>query len=336
MTSGASPEPGRRSNVRWVRGGLLILLLAALVASLASGARTYRSLILLQSAQELGAADTSSIRPWMTIEYVAAVYGVDEEALLSELGVSADTDAQSTLRSLAEERGTTPFTYVQSVQSAVANIRTEQAVPTEAADGGWLDTIKDAFLSAVLVYGYPALALTLFVGAIGLPVPTGLSTTVAGSLASQGYLDWGPAVGIVVAASLLGDLVGYGLGRGLNEGFISRWGHWFAYTRSNRLRVEALFARWGPMTIVLTRTLASHMSSVVSLLAGLSRYRLAGFLAYAAAGRMLWAAAYFGLGYSIGADLEAASRFLGNLSVFLVTVAVSIAAAVALSRKWRL
>ena len=64
------------------------------------------------------------------------------------------------------------------------------------------------------------------------------------------------------------------------------------------------------------------LSSVASLLAGVSRFRLSKFIAIAVVGRLMWTAAYLGLGYVIGADLEAATGFLTNVSGFLLLVLV--------------
>jgi membrane protein DedA with SNARE-associated domain len=88
------------------------------------------------------------------------------------------------------------------------------------------------------------------------------------------------------------------------------------------LRVQALFDRWGGVTVLLTRTLVSHLSSVMSLLAGVARYRFASFIAFAFAGRVIWTSAYLGLGYGVGSDIEAASTFLANLSGLVLSLAV--------------
>jgi membrane protein DedA with SNARE-associated domain len=50
--------------------------------------------------------------------------------------------------------------------------------------------MEEQFLSALLVYGYPILGVTLLLGAVGLPLPTGLSAAVAGSLSALGRMDW--------------------------------------------------------------------------------------------------------------------------------------------------
>jgi membrane protein DedA with SNARE-associated domain len=83
-----------------------------------------------------------------------------------------------------------------------------------------------------------------------------------------------------------------------------------------------LFDRWGLLTVFITRTFISYLSSITSILAGLSQYRLPKFLATAFVGRLVWTAGYLGLGYVIGADWEAATSFLTNLSVLVLLLAV--------------
>jgi membrane protein DedA with SNARE-associated domain len=61
---------------------------------------------------------------------------------------------------------------------------------------------------------------------------------------------------------------------------------------------------------------------VVSLLAGAAHYHLSEFIALTVLGRLIWTSAYLGLGYAIGADLEAAAGFLTNLSGLIVSLAV--------------
>jgi membrane protein DedA with SNARE-associated domain len=285
---------------------------------------------LLRSAYEIGLPTAGNVRGWMTLRYVSTSYRVPEGALIARLDLPSATDPEMTIRTLAERAGVEPFDYVQRVQRVIA-----QAAPAAVSDAaeqtdssGWLGVNTDGILSVLLVYGYPALALTLFLGALGAPVPTGLATTLAGSLASGGQLDWLAAAAIATAASAIGDMVGYGIGRWLGEGFLERRGRWFGFTPSRQLRVRALFGRWGGVTVLLTRTLVSHLSSVVSLLAGVSGYRFSGFIVFALLGRVIWTSAYLGLGYGVGTDIEAASTFLANLSGALLSLAVLGASAV--------
>jgi membrane-associated protein len=317
----------------WLRASLVVLLVAAVVASIAMGVRTYRTLTLLQSAQAAGVASTSSLRPWMTIQYVAATFRVSESMLRVRLQLPSDLDGRTTLRALAERHRATDLEYLQIVQSAIAAALEREPEPVAAdpaSSPGWIASTGERLLAAVVTYGYPALALTLFVGALGFPVPSGVATIVAGSLAAQGHLNWLGAAALAVAASSLGDLAAYGLGRFGNRSFIERRGRWFGFTPANRARADMLFLRWGALTVLLSRTLVSHLSSVISLLAGLSRYRLTAFVAVGVLGRVAWTAAYLGLGHSVGADLSAASGFLGSLTGLLFSITIAAGAALLL------
>jgi membrane protein DedA with SNARE-associated domain len=133
-------------------------------------------------------------------------------------------------------------------------------------------------------------------------------------------MSWILAGAVTVLASVLGDIVGYALGRLLGWRVLERHGRWFGFTPARRARAQRLFERWGLLTVFITRTFVSYLSSIASVLSGASHFRLSKFLAIATVGRVLWASAYLGLGYAIGGDLEAAAGFLTNLSGFLISL----------------
>jgi membrane-associated protein len=187
----------------------------------------------------------------------------------------------------------------------------------------------------VLVYGYPALALTLALGALGFPLPSGLSMIVVGALAAEGEMNLALVAGIATAASVLGDLAGYGLGRRFGAPFLESKGHWLGLGPERRKRVDRLFLRWGALTVLLSRSLVSALSSAVNLVAGAGRYRLDLFVALGVAGRMLWVSAYLGLGYIARGGFEPAADFLMSLTGFLVSLAILAAASLALHRSRR-
>jgi membrane protein DedA with SNARE-associated domain len=313
------------------RGMRQIAVVGCLVAALPTvvfGFRAYHSFLFLRSAYAAGAPTTSSVRPWMTLRYIAAVYRTSDAALIERLGLPAGTESGVSLKSLAEREGISPLDYTQRVQRAIAKVAPDGGSDQPGEKSGRLGAIGDAALTALLTYGYAVLGLTLLLGAIGLPLPDGIATIVAGSLAAQGRMQWAWAATIVVIASVLGDVVGYGVGRILGEGVLERYGRWFGYTAMRRSRVEMLFDQWGSLMVLLTRTLVSYLSSVASLLAGLSHYRLTEFLVFAVIGRVMWTSAYLGLGYAIGGDLEAAAGFLKNVSGMLISSALLVGAGV--------
>jgi membrane-associated protein len=276
--------------------------------------RTYRSFLLLRSAYHLGASDVGSVRAWMTLRYIAGSYRVLETGLIQGLGLSLAIDRDTTLRFIAEERGLSPFQYTQHVQQVISELR--RVSPTGISEAVHPSSrVEDEFLAALLVYGYPILALTVLLGAMGAPFPTALSVVVAGSLIAQGQMSWFWSGAVSVTSSVLGDLAGYGVGRLLGQEFLERRGRWLGFTAALRTRVEMFFQRWGVLAVLLSRSLISFLSSAVNLLAGASRYGLPVFLLFAIPGRLIWTSAYLGVGYGFGAVIEVAADFLSNVSI---------------------
>jgi membrane protein DedA with SNARE-associated domain len=305
---------------RLVRSAIFATVVIAMIVTAVSGMRTYRSFVLLRTASEAGVPDACNIRAWMTLRHVSQSYGAPESVLIERLGLPPDTDPNASLRSLAGREGSSAFEYVQRVQRALFEVAPDGAA--QQASESVLEAIGDRFLAAVLAYGYPVLALVLLLGALGLPVPTGLSVALAGSLIARGSMSWAWVGALAVTASVLGDVAGYGLGRAASATVLDRYGRWVGYTARTRTYVQSLFERWGVAAVFLSRTLASHMSAVLNVVAGASRYRPGAFVVFTIAGRIVWVSAYLLLGFAVGASIEAASGLLANLSVFLLSVAI--------------
>ncbi|MBI2491013.1 MAG: DedA family protein [Candidatus Rokubacteria bacterium] len=165
------------------------------------------------------------------------------------------------------------------------------------------------------------LGLTLFLGALGLHLPSALAMVVAGSLAAQGRMSWFGASAVGVSASVVGDVAGYSLGRVLSQEFRERRGRWIGLTPERRARIDRLFERWGALTVVLSRSLLSFLSPAVNVMAGAGRYSLRRFVPLDVMGRLIWTSAYLGLGYSLGVGIEAAADFLSSVSGLLISLA---------------
>ena len=313
---------------------LVVLIMLSTAAAAILGLRTYRTYTLLVAAFAIGQPEVSSVRPWMTLRYVAAAYNATEAALRERLGVPPEASPDTTLKALAGRAGISRPDYLLRVQRAIA----EETSARGAARGGTptraLGGFSEDFVSAILVYGYPALALTLFLGALGAPLPSGLAMVVAGSMAAQGHMTWPLLVAVGMAASVAGDLAGYAVGKILGASFLERKGRWVGLTRERRARVESLFERWGAVSVLLSRSLVSVLSSAVNLVAGAGRYRFWAFVAFGVIGRLAWSSAYLGLGYaaSSGLEFEHAADFLGSLTGFLVALAVLGGAGIAVRR----
>ena len=61
-------------NANWVRRIAVVVFVITALLTVLCGLRTYGSFLLLRSAYAVGVPMTSSIRPWMTLNYFAAAY----------------------------------------------------------------------------------------------------------------------------------------------------------------------------------------------------------------------------------------------------------------------
>jgi membrane-associated protein len=304
---------------------LVAVIVMSVAVSIFFGLRSYGSFLLLRSAYEVGRPQVSSLRAWMTLDHVAATYRVPTDALLARLGMPADTDRKDTLKGIADRRGISRFEFVREVQRAIGDTSAAAPPPTSGDSQG--SGLTDRILSALLVYGYPALAATLLLGAVGLPLPIGVAAVLAGSLTALGTLRWEWAAAVAVLASFAGDLIAYGIGRSVTDDFLARHGRWIGYSPKRKDHIQSLLRRWGGASVIISRTLTSSLSSIVSLLAGVGRYPLSHFLGFALLGRLIWTSAYLGLGFAVGNNIDAASQFLANLSGLLVALGVLVVAA---------
>jgi membrane protein DedA with SNARE-associated domain len=191
--------------------------------------------------------------------------------------------------------------------------------------------LTEFFLSAMTTAGPLALALALFLGPVGLPIPTGLLVLAAGALARQGLMPWATALALGLAATVLGDLTSYGLGR-LGSGWVAR----LAQRRADLWqRAQGWFQQRGGLAIYATRVLLTSLDVPTNLIAGSSRYAFQRFLAWDVVGRATWLLLYGGLGYLFGSQWQAVSQLISSYGIWLGVAAAAAGGIAYLLRRLR-
>jgi membrane protein DedA with SNARE-associated domain len=104
--------------------------------------------------------------------------------------------------------------------------------------------MNDQLLAAVSQYGAPALFGIVAIAAIGVPLPITLLLIVAGSMISQGAMNPWWAIGAAGAGSILGDQVGYAIGRWGGPAAVEKIGGLFGKRASLRA-AKAKAKAWG-------------------------------------------------------------------------------------------
>jgi membrane protein DedA with SNARE-associated domain len=157
----------------------------------------------------------------------------------------------------------------------------------------------------VEVSGYPLLALLVMAESGGIPVPGETALIVGGVLASQGTMQIEIVIAVAAAAAIVGDNLGYYIGRRGGRWLLQRPGPF----HSQRLRVletgEPFFARHGPKAVFFGRFILG-LRTWASWLAGANHMRWRTFVLWNALGGICWATGVGLLAYFVG-------RSAGNL-----------------------
>jgi membrane protein DedA with SNARE-associated domain len=163
--------------------------------------------------------------------------------------------------------------------------------------------------SLVHHYGLIALFLIVMFESGGVPLPGETALVAAGVFASSGELNIVEVIVVAAAAAIIGDNLGYWIGRTggrkllERSEFLSRW--------MERVLpwAEGFFHRHGAKTIFIGRFF-SVLRVTAAWMAGVSRMQWLKFLAWNAAGGICWAALVGLVAYYLGhAAADAISRY---------------------------
>ena len=145
-----------------------------------------------------------------------------------------------------------------------------------------------SILSVAHHLGYPVLVLLVMLESGGVPLPGETALITAAALASQHRLQIAVVIALAAAAAIVGDNVGYLIGRKGGRWLLTRPGP-FARHRARVLQVgEPFFARHGSKAVFLGRWILG-LRTWASWLAGASHMPWRSFLLWNAAGAISWA-----------------------------------------------
>jgi len=155
---------------------------------------------------------------------------------------------------------------------------------------------------------------------LGFFMPGETLVFLGGFLAAQGILELAPLIALVSIAAMIGDSVGYELGRWLGLEWLLRAGARFGL-RKGLLAVERFFHKHGGKAVFLAR-FSAFFRIMVPFLAGASRMRYYQFLLYNVLGGAIWAAGSVLIGYLAGASWHIVQHWIGRAGAILAIVAV--------------
>jgi membrane protein DedA with SNARE-associated domain len=167
-------------------------------------------------------------------------------------------------------------------------------------------TIRGVFAALVDIppdVGYSVVFALIAIETMGVPVPGETALITAALLAHDGRMDIVPLIAIAAAAAILGDNVGFMIGRKLGRRVFEMPGPFHRQRLATLSVGEPFFAKHGPKAVFLGRWVAG-LRIASAWLAGMNRMAWPRFLFWNALGGICWATS-IGLGvYFVGHVFE--------------------------------
>jgi membrane protein DedA with SNARE-associated domain len=180
-----------------------------------------------------------------------------------------------------------------------------------------LASVSSSFTSAVANHGvyavfglmaidavFPALSelVMLYAGAVA----AGVFSAANGVTLFGSRIGFGAGAFVVLALAgtlgyLVGALIGWGIGRYGGRPLLEAHGRWFHLSPERLDRAEAWFERWGNLSVLIGR-LVPVVRSFISIAAGIFEMPLGRYALLSLVGSAVWAFAFAGAGYGLGAS----------------------------------
>jgi undecaprenyl-diphosphatase len=169
--------------------------------------------------------------------------------------------------------------------------------------------------------GYPVLGALVAVESMGVPVPGETALIAAGILAHNGRLHITLVIAIAAAAAIIGDNVGYLLGRKGGRALLEKPGPLLEHRKAIFEKGEPFFRRHGPKAVFLGRWVAG-LRIAAAWLAGINRMHWPTFLLWNALGGAAWATSVGFAAYYLGAAAEKIVKDAGLIGIAVLALAL--------------
>jgi membrane protein DedA with SNARE-associated domain len=187
-----------------------------------------------------------------------------------------------------------------------------------------VDVLSPRWIPGLIqAYGLWALFVLVMLESAGVPLPGETALLSAGLYAGSTHqIDIVAVVLAAAAAAIVGDNIGYLVGRSLGVRLVARYGKYVRLTEP-RIRIgRYLFLQHGGKIVFFGRFVA-FLRTFAALLAGVNRMRWSQFLLMNAVGGICWAVLTGGAAYLFGEEM---TRAAGPIRLLLLIAAIGLTA----------
>lgn len=183
--------------------------------------------------------------------------------------------------------------------------------------------MTESVIALLPVYGLWLIAAATFTSCLAAPVPSTFLMLAGGAFAASGDMNLTAICVVAYIGALLGDQLGFFIGRRGGAGFVAKLRARRKIGRSVA-RAQDAIARWGAYAVFLTRWLVAPLGPYANFIAGAGGLSWARFTAGSVLGEIIWVAFYVSLGYFFSAQIaeigDLTSEFGGFLAAGVVTL----------------
>ncbi len=187
-----------------------------------------------------------------------------------------------------------------------------------------MDVLSPTWIHGLIhTYGLWVVFALIMLESMGVPVPGETALITAALYAGSTHrIDIVSVVLVAATAAIIGDNIGYAIGRSIGVRLVTRYGR---YVRLDEPRLKVgqyLFLRHGGKIVFFGRFVA-FLRTYAALLAGMNRMSWPHFLLMNALGGICWATLFGGGAYLFGAQVK---RVTGPASLLLLLAAIGLTA----------
>jgi len=188
----------------------------------------------------------------------------------------------------------------------------------------FIDRLRD--LPALVQWaGYVGLTLIVFVETgllLGFFLPGDSLLVTAGLLASQP--DFGLNVwilgGLLTIAAIVGDTVGYGIGKASGPRIFTRQDS-LLFNKAHLLRAQAFYEKHGGKTIIIARFMPI-VRTFAPVVAGVGQMEYRKFVAYNVIGGIAWVWSMLMTGYVLGRTVPGVAKHIEKIILLVIFLSI--------------
>ena len=173
-------------------------------------------------------------------------------------------------------------------------------------------------------WGYLIIFVSAMVEALpifGSFVPGHTIVIISGFFAQMGILRLDALILTASAGAIIGDLLGYFIGRKYGQEFITRYGKYFFFHQDKFEATKKLVDEHAGKTLILGR-FSLFTRAFTPLVAGMSQVKFYRFIGYDLLGGIIWAVSSVLIGYIFGLGYSTAAKYFGRIIMAAVVTII--------------